>query len=570
MVSMATATCKSVKVPDYGNPILEYWQQIDSGKITVCKKVRRVYQKLVADIEDSESCWRYEPIRANKAIGFIEIYCRQSKGKGGGKLLKLELWQKAYLAATFGFVHKVTGLRKYRESMLIVARKNGKSTLGSGIGNYMLFADKEPGPDVVSAATKKDQAKVVWTEARNMVKKSPALRKRAKCLVSEIKTEYNDGSFKPLSSESNTLDGLNLHCAIIDELHAIEDKNLYDVLVDGMSAREQPLCLIISTAGTVREGIFDQKYSEAQDIINGYDDGVYQDERTLMVVYELDRRDEWEKPECWIKANPGLGSIKSLEQIEDKVKKAQHNPTLIKNLLCKDFNIRETSNTAWLTFEQINNEEKFDISELAPRYFIGGVDLSATTDLTCASAIFKKMVNGPLYVLQMYWIPQAVYEERTQKERKIYDVWLEQEFMRFSAGNRVHYKDVTAWFMEVQRAYKMNMLWCGYDSWSSPYWVEEMQTCFGKQAMEPVIQGKKTLSSPMKNMGADLAAKKIIYNNNPILKWCLTNTAVDIDKNGNIQPLKINQLRRIDGTASLLDAYVVLERHLQEYHNMTL
>lgn len=554
----------------YGNPILEYWEQISTNQITVCKKIRRVYQKLAEDVNKTEGPWIYDSTRANRVLAFLENFCRQSKGERGGQNLKLELWQKAFVAATFGFIEKETGLRKYQESLLIIARKNGKSTLGSGIANYMLFADGERGPEIVSAATKKDQAKIVWQEAKRMIKKSPALNKRAKCLVAEINTAFNDGCFKPLSSESNTLDGLNLHFAIIDEMHAIEDKNLYDVLVDGMSSRQQPLCLIISTAGTVREGIYDDKYKEAQDIINGYDDGVYIDERRLCVIYELDDRSEWEKPECWVKANPGLGTIKSLDKLAAKVRRAQHDPKLVKNLLCKDFNIRETSYAAWLTFEEINNTEKVDIKNLAPRYAIGGADLSSTTDLTCATAMFKKTAEGPLYVLQMYWLPESIMNRATEKYQKIYGTWVDLGYMRLSAGQRVSYSDVTAWFREVQNEYDMNFLWIGYDSWSANYWVEEMSQYFGKNAMEPVIQGKKTLSSPMKNMGADLAAKKIIYNDNPVLKWCLTNTAVDIDRNGNIQPLKFNDDRRIDGAASLLDAYVALERHLEEYNNLNL
>lgn len=552
------------------NPVTEYWTQIASGIVTVCKKVRRVYQKLQEDIDNPGGEWRYDERKADRVIEFLERFCKQSKGAAGGQLLKLELWQKAFIAATFGFVNRETGLRKYREAMLIVARKNGKSTIGSGLGNYMLFGDGERGPEIVSAATKKDQAKIVWAEAKRMIRKSPALNKRSKCLVGEIDVPGNDGTFKPLSSDSNTLDGLNIHCAIIDELHAVEDMNLYDVLVDGMTAREQPLCLIISTAGTVREGIYDQKYSEAQDIIQGYDDGVYKDERRLCVIYELDNRSEWENPACWIKANPGLGTIKSKEQLAEKVKRAQHNPALVKNLLCKDFNIRETSYSAWLPFEDINNTATFDINELVPRYGVGGADLSSTTDLTCATVLFKKAADGEIYVLQMYWLPEGTMERMTEKEQKIYSAWIEQGYMRLSPGNRVQYSDVTAWFLEVQQVAGLNIVWCGYDSWSANYWVQEMAQYFGQQAMETVIQGKKTLSSPMKNLGADLTAKRINYNNNPILKWCLTNTAVDIDRNGNIQPLKSNQRRRIDGTASLLDAYVALERHLDDYNNLSL
>ena len=560
----------ALKTSATANPIREYYAAIQRGDIIACHKITRTLEKLCADLDDTDGPYIYDSAKAEKVITFIEKYCKQSKGRNGGKGIRLELWQKAFIAATFGFVEKTTGFRKYRESVLIVGRKNGKSTIGSAIGNYMLFADKEKGPEIVSAATMKEQAKIVWLEAKRMVQKSPSLMRRAKLLVSEIQCKLNDGTFRPLSSDSNTLDGLNLHAAIIDELHAIKDRNLYDVLVDGMSAREQPLCLIISTAGTVREGIFDVKYSEAQDIINGYDNGSYIDEHVLFFVYELDDREEWQKPECFIKANPGLGTIKSLAQLQNKVKKAQHNPELVKNLLCKDFNMRETSGSAWLTFEALNNEERFDIEQLKPRYFIGGADLSRTTDLTCATAIFKKQADGPIYVMQMYWLPEDLLEERSEQDKIQYNLWVQQGLMRVCAGSKIRYEDVTAWFCELVNKYGMMMLWCGYDSWSAKYWVDDMISNFGHEAMEQVIQGKKTLSSPMHNMGADLKAKRIIYNNNPILKWCLSNTAIDIDINGNIQPMKANQLRRIDGTASLLDAYVTMEKHLADYNSFTL
>ena len=217
--------------------------------------------------------------------------------------------------------------------------------------------------------TKKDQAKIIWSEAKRMVKKSPILSKRIRTLVAEMISDFNDGSFKPLSSDSITLDGLNVHCSLIDELHAIEDKNLYDVIVDGMTAREQPISIITTTAGTVREGIFDIKYEEAERIINGYDDpDGYKDERVLPIIYELDKREEWTEESCWKKANPGLGTIKNLDQLRSKVEKAKANAMLVKNLLTKDFNIRETSTEAWLTFEQLNNKAKFDISALKPSY----------------------------------------------------------------------------------------------------------------------------------------------------------------------------------------------------------
>lgn len=551
------------------NPILEYWAKIESGEEIVSRKVRLVYKKLVSDLKNKKSEWEYSPKRANHAIEFIEKYCKHSKGKMGGKPFILELWQKALIAALFGFIHKIDGTRKYRELIFIVARKNGKSALGSAIALYMLVADGEPGPEVVSAATKKDQAKIIWSESKRMVKKSPVLRKRVRTLVAELVSDFNDGSFKPLSSDSNTLDGLNVHCSLIDELHAIEDKNLYDVIVDGMSAREQPLSIITTTAGTVREGIFDIKYDEAEQIINGYDDPKgYKDERVLPIIYELDDRKEWADERHWKKANPGLGTIKSLDILRSKVRKAQANPMLVKNLVTKDFNIRDTTIEAWLTFEQLNNTETFDIPTLQPRYGIGGVDLSNTTDLTAACVLFMVQGDDSIYFEHMYWLPEDLLEQRAREDKIPYDIWHEQGLLRTSPGNSVHPKYVTEWFLEVVQEKQIYIPWVGYDSWSAKYWVEEMEGHFGKEAMVPVIQGKKTLSAPMKKLGADLDAKLINYGNNPITKWCLSNTSVDIDRNGNIQPVKSNQRRRIDGLAAMLDAYVVLQLKLNDYLNM--
>ena len=558
-----------IKYDLYYNPIRLYYDEIISKKVTVSVKVKRVYQKLVQDLDDEMSEWEYDPKRANHAIEFVENFCKHSKGKMGGKPFIMELWQRAMTAALFGFVHKIDGVRKYREFILIVARKNGKSAWASAIALYMQMADGEPGPECVSAATKKDQAKIVWSEAKRMVKKSPVLSKRMRCLVAEIVSDFNDGVFKPLSSDSNTLDGLNVHCSVIDELHAIEDKNLYDVIVDGMTAREQPISIITTTAGTVREGIFDIKYDECERIINGYDSGEYVDERVLPIIYELDNRKEWTDPECWAKANPGLGTIKNANQLKAKVEKAKANPLLVKNLLCKDFNIRETSNEAWLTFEQINNPTKYDLTLLKPRYGIGGADLSTTTDLTNATVIFMLPGDSNIYVKQMYWLPEDLLEQRTKEDKIPYDIWCDLGLLRTTPGNKVHYKFVTEWFLEIQNEYDIYLPWIGYDSWSATYWVEEMKNNFGKECMEAVIQGKKTLSGPMKSLGADLSSKKIIYDNHPILKWCLTNTSVEVDKNNNIQPAKGNSSRRrIDGTAGLLNAYVTLERHYDEYMNM--
>ncbi|MGM7635643.1 terminase large subunit [Bacillus sp. Hm123] len=552
------------------NPIIEYYEQIESGKVTVGNKVKKIYKKLVDDIYDTESVYEYDAKRANHAIEFIENFCKHSKGKWGGKPIDLELWQKAFIAASFGFVHKIDGTRKYREVLLIVARKNGKSTIASGIGLYLQVADGEPGAEVYAVATKLDQAKLVWLDAKRMVKKSPVLLKRIKPLVRELNADFNDSTFKPLGSDSETLDGLNVHGAMMDEIHAWKDKNLYDVIVDGTSSREQPMIFMITTAGTIRESVYDMKYDEAEMLINGFDDpDGYKDDRFLPIIYELDDRKEWTDESSWPKANPGLGTIKKTDQLATKVNKAKANPLLVKNLLTKDFNIRETSSEAWLTFEQLNNMDTFDVEKLKPSYGIGGCDLSSTTDLTAAKVIFMVSDDPTIYIKQMYWLPEDLLEKRSNEDNIPYNRWHEMELLRTTPGNSVHYKYVTQWFLEIRDEFGIYIPWIGYDRWSANYWVEEMQGHFGAEAMIPVAQGKQTLSSPMKLLGADLEAKIVNYNNNPIDKWCLSNTAIDVDKNLNIQPNKTNnQRRRIDGTAALLNAYVVLQEKRNDYLNM--
>jgi phage terminase large subunit-like protein len=488
----------------------------------------------------------------------------------GGKPVILEVWEKAMIATIFGFID-IEGNRKYREALLIVGKKNGKSLLASAVGNYLLIADGESGPEVYSVATKKDQAKIIWSEAVRMRNKSPALRKRTKALVGELKADFNDGTFKALASDTNTLDGLNVHGALMDEIHQWKNgKPLYDIIADGITAREQPLIFITSTAGTIREDLYDLKYEQAEKVINSYDDPeAYQDERFIAFIYEIDQRKEWIDEACWQKANPGLGTIKNLKTLREKVNRAKENPLLVKNLVCKEFNIRETSIETWLTFDQLNNTSTFDIKSLKARYGVGGCDLSSTTDLTAAKVIFMVPNDKNIYVLQMYWLPEDLIEQRSKEDKIPYNTWRDLGLLRTSEGNRVHPKYVTEWFIEVQQQFDIYIPWIGYDSWSATYWVEEMQGYFGKESMIPIIQGKKTLSGPMKQLGADLESKLIIYNNHPIDKWCLSNTSIDVDKNNNIQPDKgTNQRKRIDGTAALLDAYVVLQDKLQDYQNM--
>lgn len=545
------------------NYIVEYWNKIQSGEIVACKRIIQQYKKLIDELENPRDPWIYDLRKANQPIEFIERFCKHSKGKWIGKTVQLELFQKAKIQAAYGFVHKETGLRRCREVFTLVGRKNGKSTEKAATGNYMFIGDGEGGAEVYSVATKKDQARIVWTEAHNMIAQSPALSKHVKKRKTDLYFPVTFSKFEPLASDSNSLDGLNVHYGIMDELHAIKDRNLYDVIKQAMTAREQPILDMITTAGFVRECIFDSIYTYACNVL----DGIVEDERFLAFIYELDDRSEWTDFRMWEKANPGLGVIKDFAELAANVERAKNDPDFLPTVLTKDFNIRDTVAGTWLTFDQINNEETFDIEEFRGCYAIGGADLSSTTDLTCATLLMMKPGDEKKYVIQQYFLPEDLVEQRVKEDKIPYDKWAERGLLTLCPGNKVNYSDVTAWFMKLYQEYGIIPFWIGYDPWNSQYWVQEMKDMGFNMVL--VRQGAKTLSQPMKEMAADISAKRINYNNNPILKWCLTNTSVKRDDNDNIRPVKgKSQRQRIDGAVSLLIAYSVLFNNLQDYLNI--
>jgi len=541
------------------NYVDEYLDEIRAGRAIVSKRIRRQYERLSDDIHHPKNGFIFDQARAERPIDFLERFCRHSKGEWAGRPLKLELFQKAFISALFGFIDSKTGLRKYRETMFYVARKNGKSVLLSGLALYCLIADGEPGAEVYSVATKKDQAKIVFTEALNMVRQSPDLVNITKKRKSDLYFPLTFSKFQPLGKNSDTLDGLNASLVIVDELHSIRDRNLYEVMKQSQSARRQPLFISITTAGTIRETIFDDLYKYAC----GVADGTIADDRFLPILYELDEKSEYLNPMSWEKANPGLNKIKKLDDLISKVDRAKNSPHDLSGVLTKDFNVIQSVSSTWLPFDDINNEATFDISRFRGMYAIGGADLSITTDLTCATILFADQ-DERKYVEQMYFLPKDNFEQRVRDEKIPYDKWLEAGLLRLCEGNTINYHDVTSWFLEMVERHEISIAWVYYDSYSARYWVEEMESYGFK--MIRCIQGSKTLSLPMQKLGADLQKKLVNYNNNPLLKWCITNTGVSTDRNGNIVPIKATSAKyRIDGLASLLDAYVGLCDHLNEY-----
>ena len=539
------------------NYLKEYYDKISTGEIVAGKKIIKIYKKLVEEAEDNSLPFYFDEETGERPIEFIETFCKQAEGEIG-KPIKLELFQKAYIQALFGFLNRDTNTRRFNETMFLVGRKNGKTTMLSAIALYMMIADGEGSAECYSVATKKDQAAKAFKSAVAMRAQSPEIRAIVNKRRTDMYMPSTFSSFEPLSSDSDTLDGLNSHLVIIDELHAIKDRNLYEVMKQSTSSRRQPLVVMITTAGTVRECIFDDIYNYANNVL----DGTVKNDAFLPVLYELDKTEEWKDIKCWAKANPGIGTIKQYKYLTEQVQRAKDDFSSKKGVLCKDFNVRSNTDEKWLDFDIVNNEDTFELEELRGSYGIGGADLSSTTDLTCATILIVK--NNKKYVLQHYFIPKEILEQKVSEDNVPYDKWEQRGLLTTCEGAKVNYSYVTDWFYKMHTEFDISAIWVGYDPWGSQYWIEEMQeTGF---EMIKVIQGARTMSNPMKELEADLKEKRVIYNNNPITKWCLLNTSIEVDKNDNIRPVKGKKSKqRIDGAVSLIDAYCVLFEKMNDY-----
>ena len=544
-----------------------YFGSIVDGRITACEKMKRVADMLLNQYASPQE-FHFDYEIAKRHTDFIERFCKQPTGKIGTPL-QLQLFQKARLQAIFGFVDD-NDLRQFNECLIIEGRKNGKTTETAAVEIDMLVNDGEGSPQIYNIATQREQAMLGFNAAHKMIKQSPMLAKHVKKRATDLYFALNMGFIKALASNTNSLDGLDVHCATIDELAAIKNRDLYDLVKQAMGARQQPLLFTITTNGFVRGSIFDTQYDYAKNIL----EGKAENKRFLPFIYELDSIEEWDKEECWEKANPGLGTIKSRDYLRQMVQKAKDDPSFKPTVLVKDFNMKQTAESAWLRYEDLNNEEKFDIGKFG--YCIGGFDAADSVDLNAAVAVFQRPNDENIYVKSMFWIPQSVIDEidktgnRKERDNAPYKLWIDQGFMRTCEGNRCDKRIFLEWFRELRDQYDIYTSFIGYDPWHvSDDLIREFQAEFGKNAMIPVRQGTITLSDPMKNLAADFKAKRVIYDNNPIMKWCLINTEVKTDINGNIQPVKgLDSRKRIDGVAALIDAYKVLQDKRDQYVNL--
>ena len=487
----------------------QYFSGIYDGSIVACEKMKRASEMLLNRFSCPDE-FHFDYDIAMDHIEFIERFCKQPSGRLG-QPLKLELFQKARLQAIYGFVDD-NDRRQYNEVMIVEGRKNGKTTECAAVECDLLLNDYEGSPQIYNVATMLEQAKLGFNACHKMVQQSPVLKKYIRKRAADLYSPSNMGFIKALASNTNSLDGLDVHGAIIDELAAIKNRDLYDLVKQAMGARQQPLLFCITTNGFIRNGIFDAQYEYATKIL----EGKAQNNRFLPMIYELDDPSEWDKPEMWIKANPGLGTIKRMDYLAEMVQKAKADPSFKPTVLVKDFNIPQTAQTAWMRFEDLNNEEM--IPENAKfRYCIGGFDAADSIDLNAAKAICKRINDDKLYIKQMYWIPQDVLDkqeesgDRRERDSVPYSLWVSQGLMRTYPGKKVDKRVILDWFCELRDQEDIWPLYIGFDPWHvSDELLRAFENEFGKSVMIPVRQGVLTLSTPMKELKADFQDKRIV------------------------------------------------------------
>lgn len=537
----------------------EYYNKIQSGEIVAGIEIKTALNRLMQDLKNPK--YVYETKDADKRIYFIEHYCKHTKSPFYGKPFKLELWEKAMIEAAYSFKYTETEFRRFKEVLLLIARKNGKTTLIAAILLAEFFCGKG-GTDVVCASNTTDQASIVFEEMQNMISQSPKLEKRVFMSMRRIQHKKNKNKVKKLSGQTKNKDGYNIEVGCIDEEHEMKTDDVEDAIKRSQSTKDEPLLFGITTEGFIPDGFLDKKLKYVRKVLNGE----IEDESILALLFTQDNETEiWRDKKTWQKSNPSLGTIKKVSYIEKEILKSQNDRGNRIKMLCKDFNIKQNSSNAWLEEAEIINPDTFDMKLLENSVALGGVDLSDTTDLTCATLLIMKKGDRRKYIIQKYFMPKEQLEKRVREDKVPYNEWARMGLMEISEGWENDYKKVTKWFVDMFKTYHIRPMYIGYDKWSAKYWVEEMKDVGFD--METIAQKKEILSNPMKILEADLRAKIVNYNNSPILKWCLGNTEIKVDDNGLIAPVKLNSQKyiRIDGAVSLIIAFSVLYAHRNEY-----
>ncbi len=520
-----------------------YAEQVRSGEILVCEYVRLAVERYYADLDRAlDKGWYFDKKAAMRAIHFIEKL-KHTKGEWAGQRFRLEPWQQFVLWNIFGWKN-ADGTRRFRYAYIEIARKNGKTALSAGIGLYMLFADGESRPEVYSAATVKDQAKICFSDAVEIVKATD-LKNYLTPYRNSIVYELKGGTMKPLSSDYGTHDGLNPSCGIIDEFHAHKDSGMFDVIKSAFGARRQPLMFIITTAGFNKSGAC---YAYRENVIKVLR-GVNEDDSLFGIIYTLDDKSEWEDPKMWIKANPNLGVSLSADYLADQVKDAKNRPEAVRNVMTKNVDLWVDAERTWILddvwLKCIGTTDPADLKGCA---CWGGLDLSNVSDITAYVLLFHK--NDRFQLLPHFWIPEEKMLEKIRKENINYDKWAAEGYVTVTPGNVIDYDFVKADILRIVADYDLRI--SAYDRWNSSQTIIDLQN----EGMEcnPFGQGYGSMSAPTKEFEKLVLTGKIEHFGNPVLRWMLASTLVKTDPAGNIKPDKEKSTQKIDGIVASIMA----------------
>ena len=535
------------------NYIYEYYQKINDGTIIVGKWVKLVYDIIIDDIKNKK--YTYDAKKAKKAILYIEHYCRHHEGELAPQHLKLELWQKALVSCIFGLVDD-DGNRHYREIMVIIARKNGKSLLASAISSYMLYLD-DYGARVYFVAPKLQQANLCFDALYQMIKKEPELSRMTKKRRTDIYVDSTNSSAMPLAFNAKKSDGLNVSFGCCDEISSwAGDAGLkqYEVLKSSVGARRQPLLFSISTSGYVNDSIYDELMKRATRFLLGDS----KESRLLPFLYMIDDIEKWNDINELQKSNPNLGVSVSVQYLLEEIAIAEGSLSKKSEFITKYCNLKQNSSLAWLSSKVVNASmcDALSLDDFRGCYCVGGIDLSQTTDLTCANVTIEK--DGILYVFAKFWLPEAKLEEAIARDGIPYDVYIKRGILATSGENFVDYHDCFDWFRMLVEDYEILPLQIGYDRYSAQYLVQDMKT-YGFH-MDDVYQGDNLWGVIQETEGL-LKDGKIKIGDNDLLKIHMLDTAIKMSlERGRGRIIKVNNNSHIDGVASLLDSMTVRQK----------
>lgn len=532
------------------DPVAHYAYGVVDGSIVAGQLVRRACERHLADLSTGPARGlSFDVAAADRAIQFFG-FLKQSKGEWGGHILTLESWQAFIVGTIFGWKRR-DGLRRFRTAYIEVPRKNGKSTISAGVGLYLLVADGEPGAEIYSAATKRDQARICHSEAVAMVKASPALAGRVGVLKDNLHILATRSKYEPLGADADSMDGLNVHGAIIDELHAHKTRNLWDVLETATGARRQPLIWSITTAGYDRHSICWEQHDYASKIL----DGVIEDDTFFAYIATIDPGDDWRDPAVWSKANPNLGVSVKLDDLERKAEKATHLPSAQNAFKRLHLDVWTEQAERWIDVAAWDAcEAEIDWNDYRGQTCYGGLDLSSTLDLSALVWLFPD--GDHVTVKAHFWLPGDNLRRRVERDRVPYDVWAEQGWISLTPGNVIDYDFIRAHIQQDAEHYPVREL--GFDPYNATQLVTQLQG--DGFEMVPVRQGFLSLSAPTKELEKRILGKQIRHDGNPVLKWMVSNVATETDAAGNIKPSKDRSTEKIDGVVALIIALDRLTR----------